>query len=181
MVVNKFQQINGLEEFKMAFCSKCGATINGEKFCPACGAPQQYQQTGAPQGGAQGNFDKFMDTPNTTGEFDPNDISQNKAMAVLSYLAILVLIPILAAPESKFARYHANQGLTLFITEIAYVIVESVLGLIFGLIPVVGGILNGILGLVHIVFLVLAVLGIINAANGEAKELPLIGKFKLLK
>ena len=164
----------------MAFCSKCGAPVNGEKFCPACGAPQQYQQTGAPQGGAQGNFDKFMDTHNTTGEFDPNDISQNKAMAVLSYLAILVLIPILAAPESKFARYHANQGLTLFITEIAYVIVESVLGLIFGLIPVVGGILNGILGLVHIVFLVWAALGIINAANGEAKELPLIGKFSEL-
>ena len=69
----------------------------------------------------------------------------------------------------------------MFITEIAYVIVESVLGLIFGLIPVVGGILNGILGLVYIVFLVWAVLGIINAANGEAKELPLIGKFKLLK
>ena len=75
MVVNKFQETNGLEEFKMAFCSKCGAPINGEKFCPACGAPQQYQQTGAPQGGAQqqyqqtgapqggaqNGFDKFMD------------------------------------------------------------------------------------------------------------------------
>jgi len=31
------------------------------------------------------------------------------------------------------------------------------------------------------VFLVLAVLGIINAANGRAKELPVIGKFKFLK
>jgi len=31
------------------------------------------------------------------------------------------------------------------------------------------------------VFLVLAVLGIVNAANGRAKELPVIGKFKILK
>jgi uncharacterized membrane protein len=34
---------------------------------------------------------------------------------------------------------------------------------------------------VWIVFLVLAIIGIINAANGKAKELPVIGKFTLLK
>ena len=33
----------------------------------------------------------------------------------------------------------------------------------------------------NLVFLVLAVIGIINAANGRAKELPVIGKIKLLK
>ena len=38
-----------------------------------------------------------------------------------------------------------------------------------------------LLGLVSIVFAVLAVIGIINAANGKAKELPVIGKFKILK
>ena len=31
------------------------------------------------------------------------------------------------------------------------------------------------------VFAVLAVIGIINAVNGRAKELPLIGKYRLLK
>lgn len=129
----------------------------------------------------QNGFNNFVNTPDTTAEFDPNDISQNKAMAILSYLSILVLVPILAAPDSKYAKYHANQGLNLFIVEIAYIVVESILGIIFGLIPVVGGILNGILGLVHIVFLVFAILGIINAANGDAKELPIIGKFRLLK
>ena len=30
-------------------------------------------------------------------------------------------------------------------------------------------------------YIVLAVIGIINAANGRAKELPVIGKIKLLK
>ena len=32
-------------------------------------------------------------------------------MAILAYFGILVLIPILAAKDSKFARFHANQGL----------------------------------------------------------------------
>ena len=32
-----------------------------------------------------------------------------------------------------------------------------------------------------IVSVVLAIIGIINAANGKAKELPVIGKFKILK
>ncbi|NCU25416.1 zinc ribbon domain-containing protein, partial [Candidatus Nomurabacteria bacterium] len=32
-----------------------------------------------------------------------------------------------------------------------------------------------------IVFGVMAILGIINAVNGKAKELPVIGKFRILK
>ena len=41
--------------------------------------------------------------------------------------------------------------------------------------------ISSIIGLCSLVFLVLAVLGIVNAANGRAKELPVIGKFKFLK
>ena len=36
-------------------------------------------------------------------------------------------------------------------------------------------------GAVGIVFIVFAVIGIVNAAQGIAKELPLVGKIKLLK
>ena len=52
-------------------------------------------------------------TADTTIEFDNQDIQNNKIMAILSYFGILVLVPILAAKESKFARFHANQGLIL--------------------------------------------------------------------
>lgn len=38
-----------------------------------------------------------------------------------------------------------------------------------------------LLGLVNLVFLVMLVIGIMNAVNGRAKELPVIGKFKILK
>ena len=44
-----------------------------------------------------------------------------------------------------------------------------------------GSIVGILLGLVNLVFLVMLVLGIVNAAKGRAKELPVIGKFKILK
>ena len=38
-----------------------------------------------------------------------------------------------------------------------------------------------LLPLLNLAFLVLAIFGIINAAQGQMKELPVIGKFRLLK
>ena len=37
-----------------------------------------------------------------TAEQDPQDVQDNKAMAVLAYIGILVLIPLFAAKKSKF-------------------------------------------------------------------------------
>ena len=98
-------------------------------------------------------------------------------MGILSYLSWLVLIPLIAAPKSPFARFHANQGLILAIIEIAFGIVLGALSLI----PVIGIVFNIILSLLGLVFLLFSILGIVNAANGKAKELPVIGKIRLIK
>jgi len=90
-----------------------------------------------------------------------------------------VLIPILAAKESKFARFHSNQGLVLMLAAIAYSIATSIVGIILSAIRL--GFVSSILSILSIAFTVLAVIGIINAANGRAKELPIIGKFTILK
>ena len=37
---------------------------------------------------------KFLNTPDTTAQFDPQDIELNNRLSLLSYLGILVLIPI---------------------------------------------------------------------------------------
>jgi len=105
-----------------------------------------------------------------TANFDPNDIQQNKGMSILAYFGPLVLIPILAAKGSRFARFHSNQGLLLFIVEIISGIV--------GNIPRIGWILGSILS---IGTFVLFILGLVNAGQGQAKTLPLIGGFNLLK
>lgn len=47
--------------------------------------------------------------------------------------------------------------------------------------PIASAIVGGIMGLCGLVFLALAILGIVNAASGKAKELPVIGKYKILK
>ena len=164
------------------FCSKCGQSLpEGAKFCPHCGAAPDA----APQGNAGTDFEKqvaaFTDTADTTDAFAAEDIAQNKGMAVLSYFSILVLIPLFAAKGSKFARFHANQGLVLFVTEVVWSAVTGVLGRILRAISPFLGFVTAILGIVNLLFLALAIIGIVNAANGRAKELPLIGKIRFLQ
>ena len=108
-----------------------------------------------------------------------NDAENNKIMGILAYFGILFLVPYLAAKESPFARFHANQGCILCIIAIAFCMIMFMLGfilpfslyLILTLLYLVGG-----LGIT-----VLAILGIINAVKGEMKELPIIGKYTILK
>lgn len=175
----------------MPICNECGTSVEeGKKFCPACGTemPKSTAQQNAGFGGSygstaqQGAGDSFEEklknlnnTADTTYEFSADDVQKNKGMAVLAYIGILVLIPLFAAEESRFARYHANQGLVLLIVNVAYNILSGIIALVFS------GIISGIFKLFSLVLLALMILGIVNAANGRAKELPVIGRYKLLK
>ena len=116
-----------------------------------------------------------------TSEFDPTDIQNNKTMGILSYIGLLVLVPIFAAKDSKFARFHANQGLVLVIAQAIITTVLSITAVILGLIPYVGWFLALIVRLLIPVVYIPSIIGIINAAKGQAKELPIIGSFKILK
>lgn len=103
--------------------------------------------------------------------------SNEKVFAVLAYFGILWLVPLLAG-KTQFSRFHANQGLVLFI-------VEAILGVItgiFAVIPFAGWIIAGILGgITGLVFLVCAIFGIVNAVNGETKPIPGIGNITIIK
>ena len=130
----------------------------------------------------------FLDTTDHTSEFEAEDIAQNKAMGILAYIGILVLVPIFAAKGSKWARWHANRGLILLIAAVAIGVASLVLALL-GLIPYVGivfRILKWILYFVSYLCLAgLMVFGIVTAAQGKAKDFPLVGgliaKIKILK
>ena len=120
-----------------------------------------------------------MDAP-IAPQADPADVEANKAMAILAY--IIFFIPLLAARESKFAMYHANQGLTLFLTWVAVWVVGAILQAILFAISVVLGLgFSGIWWIVYAAVLVLVILGILNAAKGEMKPLPIIGKITFIK
>ncbi len=186
----------------MAFCGKCGTKVDeGLKFCPGCGnaMEEQAQQVAPEQANESGNgfVDKVKGLNNTadeTASIDAQDISDNKGITVLSYLGPLVFIPMFARKNSKFARFHANQGLVLLIADVAYSVVQAILlAILRAIFPwnwsygYLGGrgfvydALSTILGLAWIVFGILVVIGIINVVKGKAKALPIIGKFKILK
>ena len=116
-----------------------------------------------------------------TSEFDPTDIQNNKTMGILSYIGLLVLIPIFAAKNSKFARFHANQGLVLVIAQAIVYTVLSITAFILGRIPFIGWLFSLIIWILYPVVVIPSIIGIINAAKGQAKELPIIGGIKILK
>ncbi len=176
----------------MSYCSKCGTQINeGEKYCSKCGnlvaqEADNQKETNGESSEKQNDFvtriQDLNSTADTTAAYAVDDVTQNKAMGILAYFGPLVLIPILAAPKSMFARFHSNQGLVLLLADIAYSIINAILTAIFWAISWrLGSIMSSILGLVWILFMVLAIIGIVNAASGRAKELPIIGKIKILK
>lgn len=100
----------------------------------------------------------------------------DKLMGVLAYLGILVIVPILAGGNSKFVKYHANQGLVNLLFAVALVI----LGTVLTFIPFINFIML-FFWLLYFVPTIFAILGIINVINGEQKPLPLIGGITLIK
>lgn len=84
----------------------------------------------------------------------------NTALAALSYISALFLVPMVFTPEDQFARYHAKQGLRLFL---------------FGMLADLIGGLTGI-GWVISLFRVFCIIkGISNAIQGKKEPLPFIG------
>ena len=186
----------------MAFCKNCGTELTeGTKFCPSCGSAIdetiQTQQAQQQQNKSINDFiskvSSINDTTDTTSDFDSADIEQNKGISVLSYFGILFLVPYLSRKESKFAQFHAKQGFNLFLTYIAFIIVNILLHLIqftktqyvygypIGEVEYTPWFVTLICTLLGLCVFALAIIGIINAVSGKAKELPLIGKIKILK
>ncbi len=97
--------------------------------------------------------------------------SDEKGLSVLAYISILFIIPLLAKPDSRYCRFHANQGLVLFL-------LGNLVTFALRLVPFGHGVLAWAWGLFSFV---LMIIGIINAAQGNTKELPLIGSIRLIK
>lgn len=97
-------------------------------------------------------------------EVTKEEIEKGKTMAIVSYLGIIGLVIALATDGKKneYTKFHMNQALPL---DIAVFI---------SWIPFIGWLLA-------IGVLVLWVMGIIAAAQGEMKRLPIVGNLELIK
>jgi uncharacterized membrane protein len=125
------------------------------------------------------------------------EIEDGKAMAILAY--ILAPIPYFAEKKNKFVRYHAVQGMNFFIVVVGYIIVANIINRIVWeavagncVRSIYSGSLSGcssgmvsfvswILGLIGLGLGIIAIIGIINAVQGQKKELPIFGKLKIIK
>ena len=104
-------------------------------------------------------------TSQGTGE---DDVQKNKTIAAIAYISILCFVPLLTKKDSPFAQFHAKQGLVLFICEVIWWILSF--GLIF--IPILGLI---IIWLVNLCLVVLSLVGLVRALNGERWKMPVLG------
>lgn len=178
-------------------CQNCKNEIPDDaRFCSNCGAQQPTtasQQTGYTRpeqqpGQQQSGYARSEQEPvhqstqsqsnqgHTEGNpfqqteyvFDFEDVEKNKVISALAYL--IFFLPLIAAPNSKFGRFHANQGLLLLILAVGG-------NIVLNLIPFFGFFLETVYS---IVMFVLFLMGLINTLNGKARELPLIGQYRII-
>jgi len=96
-----------------------------------------------------------MATQKTKTTSNNSDVEKNKGIAVLSYIWILCLVPLLGKKDSEFAQFHAKQGIILFIASL------------FTFVPFFGQLLM-------FVVIIISVIGIIKTHNGEKWKIPFI-------
>ena len=90
------------------------------------------------------------------------DNSNDKLLAALSYVGLLFIVPLLAGRGSDYVRFHARQGMVLFVIDFFVSIIAWI--------PFIGW-------AVGVVALVASVYGIAQALAGNYWDMPLIGKY----
>ncbi len=160
----------------MITCTKCGTKYSDDApSCPYCGTPQDLRQQ--------------TPTYAAPSEYYRED-SNDKVMGILSYCGLLCLIPMFTAKDSEFVRYHVKQGATICFFSIIYSFINFLLTIIVNVIfppfyqnDIVGwvsnpvaSVINTTLSLVHIFFLVLALMGISSVLQKQTKEIPIVCK-----
>ncbi len=113
--------------------------------------------------------------PKKSNDVEVDSEMTKKVIFSLCYLwGILFFIPLLLYKGETKATRHANEGLLLLLFSVAGNIILgglSSLSWIFGMIA----------GLYSFALLILGIIGIIYVVTDQEKELPIIGKIKLLK
>ncbi|MFH0839503.1 MAG: hypothetical protein V1883_00610 [Candidatus Omnitrophota bacterium] len=94
---------------------------------------------------------------------EDKEVKDGKVFALMAYLGILCLIPLVVKKDNKFVLFHGKQGLVLLIGELAAGII--------GIIPFVGW----IVGFISIIlFGTLSLLGIVQVLMGNYWKIPVV-------
>lgn len=105
-------------------------------------------------------------------------VDEHKLFAILGYiLPFLFFIPLISdsSKHNAFARFHANQQLILLVIWVVWRVIS---GQIFYMMPFGGG--YTLMSVFNLAFLVLVIIGVVNAVQKQMKELPVVGGFNLV-
>lgn len=80
------------------------------------------------------------------------DIAENSGIAAFSYISFMFLIPLLFKTDSKFAQFHAKQGMVLFGLELLF----------FWFPPLM------------FILIITAIIAIVKTLNGEHWSIPIL-------
>ena len=83
---------------------------------------------------------------------------EQKIWAAASYLWIISLVVLAARKNKEYIRFHANQGVLLFVASVIFMVIP-------------------ILWFLNIIVAIGVVMGIIKALQGEKWELPAVGSW----
>lgn len=153
----------------MAHCTKCGAMLaENAGFCGSCGAAQGVA---APP--------RTTGNPGTTSPGADSGMAENVA-ALLSYvLGWITGLIFFLIDKRPYVRFHAAQSIVVFG---GLHVVSIVLGIFFGFSMLAGGWAGFSMGfalfrLIHLVVLILWVLLMIKAYQGERFRVPVAADF----
>ena len=148
----------------MPFCTQCGTQVAGEAaFCQSCGS----RQPGAPSGRGERKMpvDEWMQglTPAMAGFICYIPFG--------GWVAALVILATQRFREDRLVRFHAFQGLYLFVI---WMLADIAVGVFFGFAGVVAR--RAITGTLKLSVVAAWVYMLVKTAAGEAIRLPFLGE-----
>ena len=186
----------------MKYCPNCGSGVADDAtFCPTCGATFVAQQAPVNPGYNAPNYGyapapapvatrPVVDPTDHTKEFDAQDISDNKVICMLIYLAgyIGIFVALLMANTSKYVSFHIRQALKIEVVGLLFTLVSGIASVLIGLlalIPILGWIIAIVYALVvlavPVVLFIVKIMCFFQICKGQAKEPALLNKLPFLK
>lgn len=108
----------------------------------------------------------------------------DKTVGIIAYITLIgfiisiVLNSNKTGEEKKFGAFHLRQALGLIIFSVAILMLLSIVTAILTfIIPFLGVLFSLVMSIIWLGILALLIIGIVNAANGEYKEIPIIGHY----
>nr|WP_027870966.1 zinc ribbon domain-containing protein [[Eubacterium] cellulosolvens] len=165
---------------------------------------QSYNNGYAPYGIPYGRGQLYYNPYDHTADFKPEDISDNKVMAMILYLCgTFGLILALLYKRSAYVTFHVRQILKLLLFKILTGIFAGIIGFFISLFSV-GEIINSlsygtlgaasfvlgsaaftvplfITGIVSMVILVIKIICFFHVCNGKAIEAPIVRSIRFMR